>query len=141
MTASRQVTIGRHHAVLEPSGLLVFTFDGVIHASDVATYVTLRDTFLAGLPCVLTLVDLRSLEGIEPGSRRDIASMRESRPQATAFIGGTFQLRVISQMVVKAIRIFGGRKLAFRFFEDELTARAWLEEMGRAYRGIATGPG
>ncbi|MRG97092.1 STAS/SEC14 domain-containing protein [Polyangium spumosum] len=135
MSALRQAVIGQHVATIEPPDLLVLTFRGVIRAPDVADYVALRADLLGGQPYLLTLADLRCVEGIEPACRRSIAAIRDERAQATAFVGGSFRFRVIAELVAKAARAFAKRRLAFRFFAEEAAARAWLAEMRRTFGG------
>ncbi|MDC3959060.1 hypothetical protein [Polyangium jinanense] len=135
MSALRQAVIGEHTATLEPPDLLVLTFRGVIRAPHVAAYAALRTELLADQRYLLTLADLRRVEGVEPACRRSIAAIRDERAQATAFVGGSFRFRVVAELIANAARVFAHRKLAFRFFPDEASARSWLTEMRRTLRG------
>lgn len=135
MSALRQAVIGQHVATIEPPDLLVLRFGGMIRAPDVAAYAARRADLLAGQRYLLTLADLRRVEGIEPECRRGIAAIRDERAQATAFVGGSFRFRVVAELIAQAARVFSQRKIAFRFFAEEAAARAWLAEMRRTFGG------
>ena len=107
--------LGQHVGVLEPPDLLVITFRGPIRVIDVVDYTAARDELLFGLPYLLTLIDLRGASGLEPECRRAIASIRDPRPQATAFFGGPFAFRVIAEMLAHASRLVAKRKLTVAF--------------------------
>ncbi|MDI1480450.1 hypothetical protein [Polyangium sp. y55x31] len=135
MSALRQAVIGEHTATIEPPDLLILSFRGVIRAPHVEAYAALRAELLADQRYLLTLADLRRVEGVEPACRRSIATIRDERAQATAFVGGSFRFRVVAELIANAARVFARRKLAFQFFPDEASARAWLAEMRRTLRG------
>ncbi|MDI1450286.1 hypothetical protein [Polyangium sp. 6x1] len=136
MSALRQAVIGEHVAMIEPPDLLVLSFRGMIRVPHVEAYATLRGELLSDQRYLLTLADLRCVEGVEPECRRSIAAIRDERAQATAFVGGSFRFRVVAELIANAARVFAHRKLAFRFFPEEASARAWLAEMRRTFRGV-----
>jgi hypothetical protein len=131
---ARRFSIGTHELVFEPPDLLVMILHGLILEEQVARYGELRASLVEGQNHVLILLDLRDYTEMSPGSRKAMADIVESRPQATACIGASFRFRVLADMVATASRFFGRTRTTVGFFANEAAARAWLGEMRRKFR-------
>jgi hypothetical protein len=48
-----------------------------------------------------------------------------------AIIGASFHMRVVAQLIVKAIRLLQRQSYELRFFDAEADAHAWVGELRR----------
>ncbi|MDI1451174.1 hypothetical protein [Polyangium sp. 6x1] len=121
---SEMIFEGPDTFVLKPHG----DFDG-------ATANAMMEHLIAqaeALPFVLLLLDLTSLGGITPAARHALTSNgHRLPPRAMAIHGGSFTVRVLSQMMDRASWLRGSRNRWVRHSPDEAAARAWLDEKRR----------
>ena len=131
---SRRILFNDHVVTLDSSDVLVLRLHGVLRATDIVAYGAARNELLEGQRYLLAVLDMRGMTDIEPNVRKEIAATRDPRPQAIAALGGSFRFRVVSEMIVKAARFFANRNIHMKFFDDERSGRAWLEEMREVFR-------
>ena len=73
------------------------------------------------------LADITRLAGLQPDVRRQMATWnREHRLSATAVFGGSFTVRTIVTLVLKAIRFRDRDAMEVYFAKEEHEARRWL---------------
>ncbi|MDI1484795.1 hypothetical protein [Polyangium sp. y55x31] len=85
-----------------------------------------------GLPFVLLLLDLTYLGVITPAARHALTSNgHRLPPRALAIHGGSFTVRVVSQMMARASFLRGSRNRWVWHSPNEAAARAWLDEKRR----------
>lgn len=88
-----------------------------------------EEVLVAG-PCYL-LVDMRGMTVMEPAARRAIGDWgrtAEKQVSGAALFGTSFAMRVLTTLILNAIRVLGRRDIVAYFARDEAEARAWLVE-------------
>ncbi|MDC3957598.1 STAS/SEC14 domain-containing protein [Polyangium jinanense] len=110
--------------VVKPRG----DFDGEIASAMIEHLIVLAQD----LPFVLLLMDLTSLGAITPAARHALTSNgHRLPPRALAIHGGSFTVRVMSQMMARASWLRGSRNRWVWHSPNEAAARAWLDEKRR----------
>lgn len=130
--SERAFDFGPHRAVLEEDDIFVITLRGFVRVADAERFALERAAPLVQLRYVRVLIDIRALTGLEPGARRILASVHETRPQVSACVGGNFAFRTVGELIAKARLALFKKNLTVRFFSDEAPARLWLGEMKSA---------
>ncbi|TKC97244.1 hypothetical protein [Polyangium fumosum] len=124
-----RTTYGVSEMIIEPPDTVVIKprgdFDGAIAAAMMEALVTwARDR-----PFVLLRMDLTYVGAISPAARHALTSNgHRLPPRALAIHGGSFTVRVLSQMMDRASWLRGSRNRWVWHAPDEATARAWLDE-------------
>ncbi len=80
------------------------------------------------------LVDMAGMTGMEPAARRAIGDWgrtAEQQVSGAAMYGTSFAMRVLTTLVLNAIRVLGRRDIVAFFARDEAEARAWLDRRRR----------
>lgn len=81
------------------------------------------------------LADITRLDGMGPEVRRQMSAWNaEHRLTAAATFGGSFPMRTILTLALKAIKFKDSKQLDVLFARDEAEARRWLTDY-RAKRG------
>jgi hypothetical protein len=84
----------------------------------------------------LHLVDVTHAGSISPDARRFLLEQRRisKAPSAVAVVGARFAVRTIAHLVMRGMQTLTKTYLGVDFFEDETTARAWIEAQRRRLR-------
>jgi hypothetical protein len=73
------------------------------------------------------LADITRLEGLPPDTRRQMSAWnREHKVTAAAVFGGSFTMRTIVTLALKAIKFRDREQVDAMFARDEQQARSWL---------------
>jgi hypothetical protein len=71
--------------------------------------------------------DITRLEGLPPDTRRQMSAWnREHKVTAAAVFGGSFTMRTIVTLALKAIKFRDREQVDAMFARDEQQARSWL---------------
>lgn len=81
----------------------------------------------------MVLLDLSRTSSISAQARKAAVKERGEMPvRASAAFGGSFGIRILATLVIKASAVFFPKhEHTFRFFDSEDEARAWLEQRRR----------
>lgn len=77
------------------------------------------------------VADMRGLTTIDPAARRafgDWGRTGDLHITGAAVFGSSFAMRVMSTLLLNAVRMLGRRELQVVFVRDEAEARAWVAE-------------
>jgi hypothetical protein len=92
------------------------------------------DELASGVDTIFVLVDISRLGQVTPAARTATTKRKKTtKIGGAAFIGASFQLRVVVTLVVKAASLLRkASQIPLAFFESEAEARAWIEERRRS---------
>jgi len=122
--------IGPHTFCFEEPDIFVARFHGPLEADHVRALSRARAEHGRDLPYILFLADQTHLGDTSAEARRAFREEGRSHlPSATAIVGASRTMRVLADLAFRAINFFRRDPVHFRFFEDEASARAWLNEM------------
>jgi len=127
--ARKPLLIGTHVGWYEAPDLLWLEFHGDVSAAQVLEYVAMRETLLQGQKRILTLLDVRDLREPSAETRSTVARLKDPRPQASAIIGASYRTKVMTELGVKAVYLFTGKRIEVEFFETTDAGYAWLLQM------------
>jgi hypothetical protein len=127
--ARKPLFIGTHLGWYEAPDLLWLEFHGDVSGAQVLEYVALRERLLQGQKRILTLLDVRDLREPSAETRRTVARLKDPRPQASAIIGASYRTKVMTELGVKAVYLFTGKRIEVDFFATPEAGYAWLLEM------------
>lgn len=136
MSQSREEYRTEHMTMwIEPPELVCVRALGHIEEKDMLDMAGLVKHHVRGWPYVLLFVDQSDQTGITAEARRASATAFDSIPyRGTAFVGGSFAIRTIGQMVMTIVNRLRGTDNPTKFFKTEAEGRAWIEERRRALR-------
>lgn len=128
-----EAQIGPHTLLFEPPRLIHFVVRGEVtaqHAVEMGAFVKART---ADQRFVLALADLSAFSGVSSEARKAAGREVGETPYAgMALVGARFEARILTKLVLGAVRIFApGKALPAAFFDTEAEARAWLAERER----------
>ena len=136
MTANRtgakpiEVAVRRHSLKYEPPDTIVVVLHGSVDEDDAAVISKHMVDWSDGAPCLLVIVDIRQLSSMSQQARKVGASMGyRLPPRATAVVGGSFAVRMLMDLVLRASELLGTKKRFTKHCPDEAAARAWVAEM------------
>ena len=136
MTANRtdakpiEVAVGKHSLRYEPPDTIVVVLQGSVDEEDAVVISKQAVDWSEGAPCLLVIVDVRQLSSMSQQARKVGASMGyRLPPRATAVVGGSFAVRMLMDLVLRASELLGTKKRFTKHCPDEAAARAWVAEM------------
>lgn len=137
--SERRMTFGDHEVRIEPhSGLIHIVFVGLlndIELSQLSEFVTnWQGESVSGQP-MFVLVDNRKCTGITKEGRKAMAQLgsRDKFPVYCSMFGSSLVVRVIVNLIFKAVAISSNSSTALSYEATEAEAREWLDEHRRAY--------
>lgn len=123
---STSFVVGRHEGWQEDD-LIGLRFHGPITGDDARTFLALFEALLQARGRCLLLGDMRDMTGFEASARHEVASWnRTHKLTGVAVYGGSFAVRALATLAMKAIKLFGRDPDEVLFASDEAEARRWL---------------
>ena len=125
-----RATFGPSEMIFEAPDTVLMTLRGDFDGDTASVMMEQLVTWSRGRPFVLLLMDLRAVGAISPAARQVLTSNgHRLPPRALALHGGSFTVRVVTNMMERASWLLGSRNRWARHWADEAAARAWLDEM------------
>ncbi len=123
------LSVGAHRVQFSPPGLIRVEWNGPCSRDDFARVIEWTDQQVQRKPYVM-LANLARLGIVDPEARRFSATdTRFSYITRIAFIGASFQHRVIITLISRAIDFFHKEQRGqMRFFDSEADALNWLTQ-------------
>jgi hypothetical protein len=116
--------------MFEPPDIVVSRMVGELDGPTMALAMRQLIDWSRGRPYVLVLTDLSRVTGLSASARRElIIHGHKLPPRALAVFGGTFAVRVVTELLERASSLLGSQNRWAHHFDDEASARAWLVEM------------
>ncbi len=118
----------RRHELVRDGDVVRLVFHGPLTLVDAQALRACVDEVLSAGPCYL-LVDMRGMTVMEPAARQAISDWGRSahrQVSGAALFGASFAMRVLTTLILSAIRVLGRRDIVAHFARDEAEARAWL---------------
>lgn len=120
--------VGAHELSVEEPDLVVIRVRGPARASEIHKISQLlRATGKRGTVYLMTHLETAEFEGSPEGRRHFVETTRGLTTMVTAVVGANFRFRVILRFVENLVRMMSKLKLHIQFFDDETSARAWLQ--------------
>ncbi|MDI1435343.1 hypothetical protein [Polyangium sorediatum] len=124
-----RTTYGVSEMIIEPPDTVVIKPRGDYDGETATAMMEALITWAQARPFVLLLMDLTYVGALSPAARHALTSNgHRLPPRALAIHGGSFTVRVLSQMMDRASWLRGSRNRWVWHAPDEATARAWLDE-------------
>lgn len=127
--------LGGHWVRIE-GDLVHLRVKGVVKVGDMAEFMRLQAQVKREHGAVFMLYDSRENTGLDPAARKyatDHASI-ESRIDAAASFGASFSMRVVVNMLNRALEMLGREGARVQLFDTEAEARQYLESERRRLR-------
>lgn len=84
---------------------------------------------------VMLLVDLRNANTVTPAARKKLVEVSRDSPwAATAMVGASFKMRVLAELISKAVQLIMPGRAKSEFFDTEEQAMTWLGQQRAALR-------
>jgi hypothetical protein len=136
MIEAASPNVGRHELSFEEPDTIVYRLRGPLAELEARSMVVQHRSWVLGKPYFLVLCDLRGHEGSSPGARKALMELGHGLPRrAIAVFGGSFTLRTMADLMMRAMRLVGRVEIGWRHFQDEATCRAWLRGEGKRLGG------
>lgn len=136
--SSEFLRVGRH--LLRVEGDVVFViWNGDVGLEDVRELFDAVDRACAGQPMLFMLSDSRSTGSFDPEARRWVMQQSRGRRQIALSVvfGASFPVRVVGNMIHRAMRLFVPDAPEIVFFGTEAEARAFIDEERRRRHAAA----
>lgn len=129
------IHVGKHEVTYDTDDLMVIRVHGNISVDDARGLALAERKIWANNDAVYLLVIVDKTVSIDSGLLGEVKSLYAGRPPHTsALVGASFTLQTVGSLLNRALRLIG-RPSSLRFFNDEATARAWIDEE-RARRAV-----
>ncbi len=118
------------HTLVQDGELVTLSLRGPMTLAHVEQVRARVDETLRFGRCFM-LIDMSGMTGIETAARRyvgDWGRMGELQINGAAVYGSSFAMRVMTTLMLNAIRVLGRREIPAVFVADEAAARAWIAE-------------
>lgn len=126
------VKSGRHEVRFEEPDLVHIRVVGDLLASDLEVLYPILQRRSEGRARQLWLMEMAEAGTMTAESRRFSAGwVPRLRIGATAMVHVGFEQRIVTKMLTSVYRLFGVMDFPLKFFDDEASARAWLESQRR----------
>lgn len=123
---STSFVVGRHEGWQEDD-LVGVRFHGPITGEDARTFLALFGALQQARGRCLLLGDMRDMTGFDADARREVAQWnRTHKLTGVAVYGGSFPIRAVSTLALKAIKLVGRDPEEVLLASDEAEARRWL---------------
>lgn len=124
--------IGNHEISLEDEHLVTVRIVGDLSEREAQALCEALASLTQGLRGVLFLIDVRRGGELDARARRRILEGLSPIPSGgTAFVGASFRLRLVLQMIGHAARLLLGRNNPVVYVDTEEQARAWAAALLR----------
>jgi hypothetical protein len=127
--------IGAHTTWLEEPDLIVLRLAGDVSLEDAGEINRRHFELIEGRDAIFMLVDMAGLGTDTPAGRKLTSEALTRMPlRALAVCHAHMEARVMAKMIITGTDLFkteDSAKLPTAFFEDEPSARAWIEERRR----------
>ncbi|HVJ91038.1 MAG TPA: hypothetical protein VM580_14640 [Labilithrix sp.] len=132
------VRIGQHEIRYEPdTGFVYIVNDGVLTADEARVLTSTLFEFAGrsgrGEPAFI-IADGRKSTGLTTEARQVISSTPGADGAYVATFGASLPVRVLANLVMKAVALTRRVNTVMHFVADETEARAWVAEAQRAHR-------
>ncbi len=123
------------YATIEDPDIVVWHLVGNVSAADVARIYEVQVECCRRKSPIFVVTDLRrmnnmSLDARRAATQRQFVDGQPMRVRGIAVIGGSFALRVLSNMVNRAVALlYRNPENPLRFFETDEEARAWFDSL------------
>jgi hypothetical protein len=124
--------IGQSYVRFEPPDLLVEVITDELTDDELREFMMLGAEWLRGKRDVFIIADISGLSTLSPANRKVVREMDWGADiTGIAMIGASFHMRVVAQLIVKAIQLLQRRSYELHFFDAEADAHAWVAELRR----------
>lgn len=124
------VDVGRHVVAFENDELLVIRARGAFLPGEMKAIARAHDARLLEQGRLFVLVDVGTAEPPSYASRQELKERpKKLPPHWIAYVGMPREYVIFLDLIVRAVSVLSSSKIVHRYFQDELTARAWLDEM------------
>lgn len=131
------LAIGRHRMTIDGDWVELRLTGPVGIADSTPMHDTLAAVLDANEGRAYVLADITDLESLHHETRRQMAAWnRDRRISAAAVFGGSFAVRTIVTLALKALKLRDREQIEAMFARDEAEARRWLQAE-RSRRGQA----
>lgn len=123
--------IGRHTTYFEEPDILFLRLSGPVSEAEGGEINSRHRDFGQGKERLFFLVDLKDLESIHPGVRKEAGGILKDLPlRGAALYNASLKARVIAKLILTAVNLFRSaeEKMPICFFDTEEEARAWLQQ-------------
>jgi hypothetical protein len=133
-------SLDESHALTEEPDLLIGYLRGHVTADVMRRLYDIQLRFSQGKPHLFLILDVRHLAQLTAEARRVVIDGPASKGELVpvlgcAFIGASFNTRVLGTMVFRAARLLrGANAFPVRFCDTETEARAFLDDLRRDLR-------
>lgn len=128
-------TPSESYVVTEEPDLLIGHYIGRVTVDDVLRIYDVQVRFCEGKRHIFLLIDVSRLVHIPADARRVAAEGPGGKGEVvpilgTAFVGASFQQRILGSLVVRAARLLRpSTNYPIRFFDSHAQARVWFAEL------------
>jgi hypothetical protein len=130
--------IGEHVLREEEDGILVITFRGDLSVAEMRAIVEEHDARLVRDGDLYVVSDLRLLGALERGARHVLGNRSKELPgYCSAYMAPHFKMRLVMDLLMKAVNLMMASKVLHRFFDREEDALVWLRETREQKRARA----
>jgi len=127
---------GSHNLERESPHLFIYRLRGPLRAVELREMTSLQRQWMENIDYALILCDVRAQERTDPEARQVALNWNTSNvPRALAIVGASYPMRVLFDMLFRAIELLRRRPLHIAFHDDEIQAREWLAVMGTKFEG------
>lgn len=115
---------------LVPPDILRLEYSGQIEAEAIEALRTVTDELRASHgDYLMLLVDLRNATSMSHAARKKMVEVSRGSPwAASAMVGASFKLRVVAELITKAVGLIMRVEAKSQFFDTEEQAMTWLGE-------------
>jgi hypothetical protein len=111
----------------EEPDLVIYRLGGVVDGRHMRALRAAEGQWNADKPYLLVLIDISGQQGSTMDARKASTEPAQGTPhRALAVCGGSRYARVLTDLVMRAIRALTGIEMRLRYFEDEASGREWL---------------
>lgn len=129
-TTAFQRNIGTHLLSVDEENILTVILSGNLRGEDMREILLEHDTKLVREGDLYVLSDLRTLRSVEPRARHVLGQRPKTLPgYCVAYMVSSFKLKLLLELLLKAVNLGLSGKVLYRFFEVEAQGREWLRQM------------
>lgn len=113
---------------VEEPDLVIYRLGGVVDGAQLRALRAAEGQWNVGKPYLLVLIDISRQKGSTMDARKASTEPAQGTPyRALAVCGGSRYARVLTDLVMRAIRAITRTELRLGYFDDETSGRVWLD--------------